>query len=292
MKIMKKSNGLILKIILLISIIIIFLVINEFRDGYKIIYEYNFANKVKDIDAYDKYNLDYSKNITRSSVELLRAGGGGSSGGSSGSGSSGGHTTGSSRSNKPTSIIDRILSYIIFFVLFFFSIIVFYLKVLRASINSRRLLRLLDDKDKSWNYKNIEKQVIETFYLVQESWTNMDMTPSKHYMDDDLYESFTTKLEWMQMGNKRNVLKKIKLVDLKPISIYDDSDDSKDLIWFYIKGKMIDYIINTETNEKQEGYDYSKSFVEFWKFVRKDDRWVLAKILQKEEADLIKFQDI
>ena len=82
-----------------------------------------------------------------------------------------------------------------------------------------------------------------------------------------------------------------ELINLKPISIYDDEDDSKDLIWFYIKGKMVDYIINTETNEKIEGNDYSKSFVEFWKFVKKDNKWVLAKILQKDEENLIKFQD-
>lgn len=34
--------------------------------------------------------------------------------------------------------------------------------------------------------------------------------------------------------NKRNILKKIKLINLKPISIYDDEDNSKDLIWFNI----------------------------------------------------------
>ena len=48
--------------------------------------------------------------------------------------------------------------------------------------------------------------------------------------------------------------------------------------------------LNTD-NEKIEGNDFSKSFVEFWKFVKKDDRWVLAKILQRDEASLIKFQD-
>lgn len=289
----------------------IFVIRNENKDfvgiGYKISKEYNqegdyvyqcsdkfylFGILISDIEAivYDsKDDLEITK---KSNVTFLRAGGGGasSSGGSSG-GSSSRHTTGSNRRNRPTSILERILGNIVFFIIFFFSAIVFYLKVLRSSINSKGLLRTLDDKDKNWNYKEIESQVINTFYSVQESWTNMDMTPSKEYMADDLYETFSTKLVWMQMGNKRNVLKKIKLVNLKPVSIHDDEDDSKDLIWFYIKGKMIDYIINTETNEKIEGNDFSKSFVEFWKFVKKDDRWVLAKILQRDEASLIKFQD-
>lgn len=295
----------------------LFVIKDENRDfvgiGYKIVKEYNqegdhvyqsndkfylFGILIDEVKAITDNNenersLDsISYKNSKSNIVLLRAGGGGSSsGGGSSGGSSGGHTTRGSVSNRPTSIIGTILHHIIFFILFFFTAIVFYLKIIRASINSKRLLKLLDDKDKSWNYRNIEQQVISTFYSVQESWTNMDMSASKEYMADDLYETFNTKLEWMQMGNKRNILKKIKLINLKPISIYDDEDDSKDLIWFYIKGKMVDYIINTETNEKIDGNDYSKSFVEFWKFVKKDEKWVLAKILQKDEENLIKFQD-
>lgn len=280
---MKKSSALIFKVVLLISVI--FVIVNKVRDDY--IFDSTDVNIIVD---YDENNIDgFNNDVIRSSVELLRAGGGSSGGGSSGG--SGSHSR-SSSSNSETSLMDRILSYIIFSFFSFFSVIVFYFKVLRAEINSRRLLRLLDDKDKSWNYKKVEKDVIETFYVVQECWTNMDMKNALKYMDDTLYESFNSKLEWMEMGNKRNILKKIKLVNLKPVSIYDDGDDDKDLIWFYIKGKMIDYIIDTETNEKIEGNDYSKSFVEFWKFVRKNDRWVLSKILQKDEANLIKFQDI
>ena len=220
----------------------------------------------------------------------MRAGGGGSSGGSSGGSPSGSHSGRGNHSTRPMSLLGRILNYMIFGFLFFFSAIIFYVKVLRASINSRRLLKMIDDKDPTWNYKIMEKQVIQAFYSIQESWTNMDMTSSKNYMDDDLYEQFQMKLEWMKMGDKQNVLKRIRLVDLKPISIHDDEEDERDLVWFYLKGKMVDYTINIGTNEKIEGSNYAKSFVEFWKFVRKEDRWVLAKILQKEEADKIPFQ--
>lgn len=238
----------------------------------------------------DNISFNISNERESRKVIMLRAGGGSSGGGSSGA-SSGSHSGRGTRSTRPTSLLSKILNYIIFIFLSFFTAIIFYFKILRASINSRCLLKLLDDKDSNWNYKNIEKQVIKTFYSIQESWTNMDMTSSKEYMDDDLYEQFYTKLEWMKMGNKQNILKRIRLVNLKPISIHDDYDDEGDLIWFYIKGKMVDYMIDTNTNEKISGSDYSKSFVEFWKFVRKDDRWVLAKIFQKDEMDAIKFQD-
>ena len=107
-------------------------------------------------------------------------------------------------------------------------------------------------------------------------------------MSEDLYESFIIKLNFMEMNNKRNVLKNISLVDIKPISVNDDDDDDKDFVWFYIKGRMIDYIMDTRTDDFLEGSKYSKSFVEFWKFVRKGkNKWVLTKIKQKDELDSI-----
>lgn len=221
-----------------------------------------------------------------SPITILRAGGGGSSGGHSSSGSS--SRSGTSGRRGYSNPIVNIISYILFALIFFTSAIILYFKILRASFNSKKSLRLLDNKDITWKYKTIEKRVIETFYIVQEAWTNNDMEKAKDYMAKDLYESFKIKLEWMDINNRRNVLKKIKLVNLKPVSVYDDKDDKKDLIWFYIKGKMIDYTIDTNTRNITNGNTKNRSFVEFWKFVKNNDNvWVLSEIIQEDESSKI-----
>ena len=221
---------------------------------------------------------------------ILRAGGG-SSGGSGGSGSSShGHRThgNSSHANNP---ISYIINLITFLIIAFIGSIILYIKVLRSAINSKRYLKLLSKKDISWKYKNIEKQAITTFYSVQDSWTNMNMEPSKEYMSKKLYDSFVIKLNFMEANNKKNILKMINLIDIKPVSIYDDEDDKKDFVWFYIKGFMIDYTINIETKEKIDGTEFPTIFIEFWEFTRKGkDKWILSKIRQKDEADTIVFQ--
>ena len=228
-----------------------------------------------------------AKEVSHSSpITILRAGGGGSSGGhsSSGGSSSGGHYGSRGYSNP----ISDIISAILFAFIFFASAIILYFKVLRASFNSKRYLRLLDDKDITFKYKTIEKRVTESFYVIQEAWTNNDISKAKDYMAKDLYESFKIKLEWMDINNRRNVLKKIRLVNLKPVSIYDDKDDKKDLIWFYIKGKMIDYTIDTKTRNIVDGTTKNKSFIEFWKFVKNNrNEWVLSEILQEDESSKI-----
>lgn len=219
-----------------------------------------------------------------SSITILRAGGG-SSGSHSSSGGSSSRHYGRRGYSSP---LSNIISAIIFIIIIFASTIILYFKVLRASFNSKRYLRLLDNKDSTFKYKNIEKRVIETFYIVEEAWTNNDISKAKDYMDNDLYESFKSKLEWMDINNRRNILKKIRLVNLKPVSVYDDKDDNKDLIWFYIKGKMIDYIVDTKTKSIVSGDTKNKSFVEFWKFVKNDNNeWVLSEILQEDESKKI-----
>ena len=220
-----------------------------------------------------------------SSVTILRAGGGSSSGSHSSSGGSSSRHYGRRGYSSP---LSNIISAIIFMLILFATTIILYFKVLRASFNSKRYLRLLDNKDSTFKYKTIEKRVIETFYVVEEAWTNNDISNAKDYMDKDLYENFKSKLEWMDINNRRNILKKIRLVNLKPVSVYDDKDDNKDLIWFYIKGKMIDYTIDTKTRNIVDGTTKNKSFIEFWKFVKNDDnKWVLSEILQEDESKKI-----
>lgn len=225
----------------------------------------------------------------KSPITILRAGGGSSGGShSSSGGSSSSRHYGRRGYSSP---LSNIISDIIFILILFASTIILYFKVLRASFNSKRYLRLLDNKDITWKYKTIENRVIETFYVVEEAWTNNDMVKAKDYMDKDLYENFKSKLEWMDINNRRNILKKIRLVNLKPVSVYDDKDDNKDLIWFYIKGKMIDYIVDTKTKSIVSGDTKNKSFVEFWKFVKNENnKWVLSEILQEDESSKIEFK--
>ncbi len=68
-------------------------------------------------------------------------------------------------------------------------------------------------------------------------------------------------------------MKKIKL------SVLDEIGDKNDKVYMYIKGKMIDYIINTKTNEVIEGNVMSSVFTEYWLFVKnKKGEWALSKI--------------
>ena len=149
---------------------------------------------------------------------------------------------------------------------------------------------MLERKDSAWKYKNIQKQVRVAYFAIQNAWTTANLEPAKPYMSDELFESFQTKINWMIFKNEQNILKQIKLKEAIPVAVCDHADDTLDHVWFYIKGRMIDYTINTQTNAKISGNAMPENFEEYWQFTRTEKNlWVLNKILQKDEADQIAF---
>ena len=143
--------------------------------------------------------------------------------------------------------------------------------------------------DNAWKYKDIISTVNDSFIAIQNAWSNMDMSSASQYMSTDLYDKFQVKLNWMAYRNEKNILKNIQLLQALPVAVHDDSDNARDYIWFYIKGKMTDYTIDTTTQRKISGNTSPAAFVEYWQFTRNEDTWVLNEILQKDEAEEIPF---
>lgn len=221
----------------------------------------------------------YSATITS-----LRAGGGSSGGGGGGGGSSGSSSHSSGR-GRPMTLFDYIM---LPFVLFSSSI-VFYIRLSRRARKAKQLMKQMTQSDNAWKFKEVCADVEDAYMAIQEAWANMDMTPAKRYMSDELFDEFQTQLNWTKYKNKKHVMENIQLLKALPVAVHDDRDNSRDYVWFYIKGKMIDYTVDTNTQLIIEGNTAPASFVEYWKFIRRDGRWVLHKILQKEEEDQIPF---
>ncbi len=222
------------------------------------------------------------------STILLRAGGGGSSGGGGGSGGGSGSHSGTGR---PRSLLETILQIILYPFFLCSSAIVFHYQLSKRSRKAKKLMKQMLKSDNAWKFKNIQTTVEQSFYAIQTGWSNLDMSPASKYMSDELYDSFQTKLNWMEFRHEKNILKNIKLLHALPVAVHDDSDNTRDHVWFYIKGKMVDYIIDTDTQLKLSGTTAPSKFVEYWQFVRKDNDWVLNKILQKNESDQIAFSE-
>lgn len=215
---------------------------------------------------------------------FARAGGGNSGTGSSASSGNSVHST--SHISGPKNVIERVITDGFFIIFLFYSSILLKIKLSKLKRTNKLKMKKIRKQDITWNYKNLEKIVIESYFIIQEAWKNNDFSKASHFMMPDLVEQFQIKLNWLEVQNRKNIMDKIELLSAFPISFHDDIEDEKDYIWYYIKGKMVDYIIDTETEKVVSGCKYKKVFIEYWQFKKnKENKWVLNKIMQEDEQD-------
>lgn len=213
-----------------------------------------------------------------------------SSGSSSTSSSSSRHIKRHNHNDSTQNTIASFLGHLSILLIVGSSVIVFEIKLINRKRHSKKIMRLLSNKDHTWKYKNIQKRVVDTYYNLQKAWTNQNLKIAKDYISPELYDMYEIRIEWMKMRKQKNILKKIKLKKVVPIQLNDDKDDSKDYIWYYIKGQMIDYTINVSTLEIVSGDTVKSTFVEYWKFGKSNNKWVLKQIIQKKDQDKIPFK--
>lgn len=221
---------------------------------------------------------------------FARAGGGGSS-----SGGGGGGSTGSSRSSRGGSTgsrnpIDSIIGFGAFAIMASAGTIILKIRIGKKKAKSISVIKDLSKCDDNWNYKNIKRDIEEAFYKVQTAWMDRNQDLAKEYMSDDLYTKHRTQTEWMKVKKQKNILDDITLLRATPIGVQDYEGIDEDIIWVYMKATSQDYIIDEETNEVIEGKAYKHvQFQEYWKFIRKEKRWVLDEIRQIDEIDDLDF---
>ena len=85
---------------------------------------------------------------------------------------------------------------------------------------------------------------------------------------------------------KKPIQKRVQLLSVTPVSVWDDEGEEDASIVYLIHGRMIGYYINTDTLEVVRGKKIPESFYEYWTFIREDGRWVLNEIQQKDEVDV------
>jgi len=197
--------------------------------------------------------------LTTASVEAFaRAGGGGGGGGK----------------------ISLILMLILLPLVAIYSAIVSYI-VNKKHAQCTNLLEKLEQADASWNLEGIERRVKRVYFKVQEAWMQRDQSVAREFMSERLYEEHKMRTDLMRSEHRKNVLENIELRQARVVNVSDYADDSKDCLWIYIEGAMIDYIVDDQTGKRISGNSSRREwFAELWRLVRGKDGWVLDEIQQ------------
>ena len=220
----------------------------------------------------------------------VRAGGGGSSGGGGGSAGGSSYHSGRSSGGGTSDIVSAAQFGLgVFVASGGAGAAVLLLKARRARRRTHRAMAVFSESGRNWDYREVQKQVEESYFQIQECWRRMDVTYGVPYMSERLQKDFNVKLQWMHMRGEEVVQKKVKLLSAIPVGVQDEEGEDQDVIWYLIHGKMTGFYINKNTREIIRGKNRLEAFFEYWKFVYRNERWVLDEIKQKEEIDIDAF---
>lgn len=223
---------------------------------------------------------------TLSMTTLARAGGGGSGGGGGGGGGSSTHSHGSSHSNGRSNPIGGLINIAAFVIISGSGTIIF---VYRARKAKRKSVQLMEEYQKlgiNWDYHEIQDRVETAYFEIQEAWRLYDPFYAAEYLSEELADKWRVKLEWMKIRNEEIVQHNVQLISAVPIGVHDETGEEKDQIWYLIHGKMVGYYRDFDTKRLIRGNPRPEDFFEYWLFIRRDGRWVLHEIRQKDEMDI------
>ena len=159
-------------------------------------------------------------------------------------------------------------------------------KARAARARSQKAMAFYAQLGDNWDYREIQRQVEETYFQVQECWRRMDVSYGAPYLSQELMEEFDSKIQWMQVRGEAVVQRNVKLLSAMPVYVEDNPGEEYDMIWYLIHGKMTGYYIDVNTRRVVRGNTRPEAFFEYWKFVYRGERWVLQEIKQEDEMDI------
>ena len=121
------------------------------------------------------------------------------------------------------------------------------------------------------------------YFVIQECWRRYDPSYAAGYLSEELAEKWNVQLQWMKIRNEEIVQENVKLISAIPVDVHNEEGQEKDEIWYLIHGKMVGYYRDKNTKEVIRGNTNDEGFYEYWRFIRRNDRWVLHEICDKND---------
>lgn len=107
----------------------------------------------------------------------------------------------------------------------------------KAKRRSRQAMKVFAQMGDNWDAKEIQRQVEEAYFQIQECWRRMDISYGAPYLSEELQKEFDSKIQWMVLRNEEVIQKNVRLLRAMPVSVQDERGRNRMLIWYLIHGK-------------------------------------------------------
>ena len=133
--------------------------------------------------------------------------------------------------------------------------------------------------DTAWNEASMHQRARDIFFTYQEDWTRLDASRLKTYMTDNFINKTLYFYQILRDMNRQNAVLNPEIIKMDSYEITDNADNNLDSFTVLIEAKAKDMLINFVDNRTL--FEDNKNFMEYWKFVRLGDTWLLDDIAQQ-----------
>ncbi len=131
----------------------------------------------------------------------------------------------------------------------------------------------------AWDETVLIEHARKTFLQYQNDWSAFNLAYMKTYMTERYARHAGLLLGVLNELGRKNIVSNVEIKQLLIIDAHDDANDALDSVRVAFEAVATTQLVDTKTNAIL--YSSNKPFTEYWRFVRRDTRWLLDGIDQQ-----------
>ena len=136
-------------------------------------------------------------------------------------------------------------------------------------------LKQIKSKDPDFSEKGFCARAKKAFRLIQNAWSNRDISKAEAFLADGTYEQFLIQLDFMKQEHILDVMENLEIKNTYILGF--ESDGNIDSIFLSITAEGKNYKVNDQTKKYIEGDKKVEEFTEVWTFIRRTGAKTLGK---------------
>lgn len=208
----------------------------------------------------------------------IAGGGGSSSGGGGGGSSSSSYSSGGSGSSSGSD--NPVVGVIILVLMALFFAWAWYsgskaVKKKRADMAQK--LKAASQGDKLWDEAGLQRHTADMFVKYQQDWSKFDTRSMQSYMTPEYFQHASLMMEALHQADRTNIVSDIKINRAEVATIKNPDGIADDSFTATVDVDLLDTLLTTSTGAQLYQKKY-QSYVETYRFLRHDDKWLLDGI--------------
>lgn len=147
--------------------------------------------------------------------------------------------------------------------------------MLKQSKGTKAALLNAEKNDSTWDEAKVIEYGKSVFMKYQADWSSYNTDNMKSYMTESYYNHASLMMAALKLANRKDLVGNPVIDQAVITSVNDEADNSKDNLIIGFSAHATDQLIDTTTNTILYT---DKNMVEFWKFVRSGNTWLLSGI--------------